>query len=442
MADDFQVTAPVSEANWVSYDPARSTIFTSEETQGGIFLDDAQKRTWRMLSSNALSVGKGYRTFIKGDGLLSNRIWDVTGGVTVGPQTINLTKTAYTCTEVADRCSTGDQGWNLIANPLPSAIDWNHASLGKTNINNAFYRWETNAYRAYIQGAETFVTGLPTSTGSPSNVWPSSQGAFVYVLGTPSSSGSVTFTEASKVATTGSFFRTNVEKANQLGIGIFGEGLTDQAGIWFKPEASGEFDLNMDAHKLMNPALSIYTSTTDGIGMAYNSLPVINETTIVPLHVKSEMAGSFTLTFGDVNTFDAGITLFLKDNYLGEIIPIQEGMQYPFAIDGNAASQTDRFEIVFATSAVTAVNTGKDRFSACVVPNPGNGQNLGILLKNAGATSSRVIITDMLGKVISDETYEGNSHAIRLQTELPSGVYQALILNGNEKSLQKIVVNR
>jgi hypothetical protein len=77
-----------------------------------------------------------------------------------------------------------------------------------------------------------------------------------------------------------------------------------------------------------------------------------------------------------------------------------------------------------------------------VVPNPGNGQNLGILLKNAGATSSRVIITDMLGKVISDETYESNSHAIRLQTELPSGVYQALILNGNEKSLQKIVVNR
>ena len=442
MADDFRVTSPVSEANVVTDNPERSTIFTSEETQGGIFLDNAQKRTWRMLGSNNITVGKGYRTFIKGDGLLSNRIWDVTGGMTVGPQTINLTKTAYTCSGSSDQCSVGDQGWNLIANPLPSGIDWNHASLGKTNINNAFYRWETNAYRAYIQGAETFVTGLPASTGVPSNVWPSSQGAFVYVLGAAPNSGSVTFTEASKVSSSGSFFRTNAVKVNQLGIGIFGEGLTDQTGIWFKPEASGGFDLNMDAHKLMNPALSLYTSTTDGIGMAYNSLPMFDETTIVPLYVKSELAGNFTLTFGDVNTFDEGITVYLKDNYLGEIIPIGEGMQYPFSIDGNAASQTERFEIVFAPSAVTAVSTGRDAFAASVVPNPGNGQNLNILLKNPVASSTRIIITDMLGKVILDEQYSGQGNSIRLQTDLPNGVYQAAIINGKEKALQKIVVNR
>jgi hypothetical protein len=445
LGDDFPVTAlpSVTEANIVNTDPMRSTIFTSEENLGGVYVDSVQKRTWRALATNSITVGKGYRTFLRDSWLNANRVWDMTGGMTVGPQTINLSKTSYTCTEAPVRCNTADQGWNLIANPLPSAVDWNLITApDRVNINNAFYRWETNAYRAYINGSETLTTGLPVTTATPSSNWPSSQGAFVYVLGTAPQVGSVTFRETHKVATSGTFFRTNVIKTNQLGIGIFGQGLDDQAGIWFKPEATGGFDVDMEAHKLMNPALSLFTSTTDGIAMAYNSLPMFTESTVVPLGIKAHVAGSFTLTFGDVNTFDAGTELYLKDNYLGEITPISEGMQYPFTIDGNSGSQEERFEIVFAPSSVTATKKDLNAFSASVVPNPSNGENLSIFVKNAHSAVTKVLVTDILGKIVLDDEFQTLGGQIKLNAPLANGVYQVTILNGNEKAFQKIVVNK
>jgi hypothetical protein len=337
--------------------PERSTIYTHEETLGGVYVDTVQRRGWRALNSNSITVGKGYRSFFKESNINSSRIWDVTGGVSVGPVSIPLSKTNYTCSEpLLARCSPIDQGWNLVANPLPSSIDWSTITApNRLNINNAFYRWEGTQYRCYLPGAETFATGIVASGAGP--IIPSSQGFFVYVLGTAPQVGTLTINESNKVSGAGTFYRTNVVKENQLGIGISGQGFEDVAGIWFKPEATTGFDENMEAHKMTSPVLNISTPTSDGLDMVYNSLPMFTEGTIVPLHVTSAVQGTFVLSFGDVNTFAAGTEVYLKDNYLGQIIALEDLIQYSFEINGDAASQgTDRFEIVFSSQTVTSAS--------------------------------------------------------------------------------------
>jgi hypothetical protein len=329
-----------------------------------------------------------------------------------------------------------------VANPLPSSIDWSTITAGnRVNINNAFYRWEGSQYRCYLPAAETFVTGIVASGAGP--IIPSSQGFFVYVLGASPQVGTLTINEANKVSGSGTFYRTNVVKENQLGIGISGQGFEDVAGIWFKPEATTGFDANMEAHKMTNPALNISTPTSDGLDMVYNSLPMFDESTIVPLHVRSAVQGTFTLSFGDVNTFAPGTEVYLRDNYLSQIIALEELTQYSFEINGDAASQgTDRFEIVFSGQAVTKTAPTLGKFGTSIFPNPGNGRNLTIVLKNAVDSESNVVITDVLGKVLLNQNFAAKGNSISLDSDLPMGVYQVKIQNGGKTSVQKIVVNR
>lgn len=448
MSDDWQVTLPssVTEATYLMDNSERATIFTHEEDQNGVHVDTVQRRGWRVLTTNAISVGKGYRTFLRSSWLDANRIWDVTGPLQSGNVTLSpLTKTAYSCAgQPVVRCSVTDQGYNLIANPYPSAIDWNLVS--KTNVNNAAYRWvETSpgvyGYRAYLPGFPApDINGV---TGVANEPIPSSQGFFVYVTGAAPTTGSVTFSETNKVSGSGTFHRVASEKVNQLGIIVKGQGQLDWAAVRFRPDATGEFDMNLDAHKMGNPVLNISTPTTDGISMVFNSLGMFTESTSVPVEIRSEIPGNYHLEFKDVNTFDLGTELYLKDNYLGELTPITEGLEYLFSINSDAASQgADRFEIVFAPQAVTATKKDILEFAASIVPNPSNGQGISIFLKNPSVATTRILITDMLGKVVLDEDFATSRNQIKLDANLSMGVYQVLVSNGGNTSLHKIVVNK
>jgi hypothetical protein len=55
-----------------------------------------------------------------------------------------------------------NDGWNLIANPYPSAIDWDAASgWNKVNVNNAVY-----IYQADLDQYSTYIAGVGVNGGS------------------------------------------------------------------------------------------------------------------------------------------------------------------------------------------------------------------------------------------------------------------------------------
>jgi hypothetical protein len=105
------------------------------------YIESSNSWSWITSLSQALTVMQGFALWF-------NASWwqtvYFTGTVNTGNigSDNNLTKTSY--------------GWNLVANPYPSAINWD-ASTGwtKTNVNNAIYSEHNGNWATYINGVGT-----------------------------------------------------------------------------------------------------------------------------------------------------------------------------------------------------------------------------------------------------------------------------------------------
>jgi fibronectin-binding autotransporter adhesin len=132
-----------------------------------------------------VQMGTGFMAYI-GTGSLTSTI-DFTGDINKG--TIELPVT-YTLTD------TVSDGWNLVGNPYPSAIDWNDSTILKTGIDNAIYIWnpELGVYSSYVDGI---------GTNGGSSVIASAQSFYVKAN---AAGPAVELTEACKTEATSVFF--------------------------------------------------------------------------------------------------------------------------------------------------------------------------------------------------------------------------------------------
>jgi hypothetical protein len=250
-------------------------------------------------------------------------------------------------------------------------------------------------------------------------------------------------TENVKTATGGTFLRTNAAQNYLRMKMVSGNGNSDEAIIRFNPEATELFDDALDASKLEGQGINFGITQVDGKRNSIHSIPAPASQTILPLFTETSANGSYKIAF-DQNNFDLGTgTLYLKDNYLGSIQEVVGDYEYAFTVNSDPASQGgSRFELIFSVEAVTEVSGLVKSFDSRVVPNPGNGRKLTVVLRNATDVQSRVVITDMIGKVLVDKAYNSIGSQIQLDANLPMGVYQVLVENGGKTSIQKIVVNR
>lgn len=112
------------------------------------------------------------------------------------------------------------------------------------------------------------------------------------------------------------------EITNLLSIRVDGGeyGFRDETFIHFAEGATTAYDEEIDAKKwwsLDPEATMIWTVTSDYINVAINNLPLSDLHTItntVPLHfVCGYNGGEYLLRFGDLESFDTGIELWLED---------------------------------------------------------------------------------------------------------------------------------
>jgi len=191
------------------------------------------------------------------------------------------------------------EGWNLVGNPYPSAIDWNAASgWTKTNVNATTYLHVNSSTWATWNGS--------TGTNGGSQYIAPGQGFFVEATG----AGTLAMTDAVRVHNPVSFFKNTVN--NLVRLQVSGNGYTDDAVVYFVPEATAEFDGQYDAHKLFGDvaeAAQIYTLGSSPL--AINALP---ETNSVPVGIHAGASGTYTIAATEVNDIQA---ITLKDNQTG-----------------------------------------------------------------------------------------------------------------------------
>lgn len=265
--------------------------------------------------------------------------------------------------------STGDtEAFLLLSNPYAAAISRSEFLIFNENTmgnDGAIYLWDDGGTNdGAVRGggyvtANNFGTsgdaGLKTSSAFNGNIGVG-QGFFIYSAQTHSS---VTFKQNMQVNTAGAnsddaYYRKAIEDKQIVKLVARGEAFSDDLIVGFTSNATEGLDFNMDARKFMNPGASFYSFQADGIKLAIQALPFINEHMAINL--------GLNLPYDDLITFEVTKLEGFSDNTLIMLHDKETGLMYDLSSEpvveiSSAVSSTDsRFELIFETKAILGIN--------------------------------------------------------------------------------------
>lgn len=234
--------------------------------------------------------------------------------------------------------NTSSNGWNLVGNPYPSAINWLGSGWTKTNLDNAIYLYNGTGYSA-------FVGGVGVNGGT--QYIPAGQGFFVHA----SASGPrLTIPRASTVHNTQEYYKSSTETIeNLLRIKISGNGSEDETVVRLSEESTNGFDSEMDAYKLMSlDAAATQIFTRIDADYAINTIPQVSTGTEVALSVNVGTEGSYTINTSGMSSFGNNTAIYLEDTELNTITDLNVTPEYAFTAQ---AGENNRFKLLINTSA-------------------------------------------------------------------------------------------
>ena len=423
--------APKNNANIFEYTEGDTT----RGTYNGLLTEFAG---WKVPSSlanqmNPGNVPKGYRLFLNSTFIAQQAsILSVTGAPFMQDVTAGFTFSP----------STGYDGggWNLMANPYPASIDWNAAKFDGSNVGqptgNAFHIRNGAAanYGSYTATSATTGVGVGITTPFIS----SSQAFFVKATG----AGTFTFKESFKnTANTNTYIRSAAEE-NVLRLKVSQGTNWDEAAIALLPGAATGIDA-FDAQNLGGSAVDVATMAV-GNRYAINFLPVLNAEQIIPVAISVPQLGSASIAFTGMESFPAGYTIFLRDNFFGAITNISQTSTVRFNITADPASAAaGRFDLVLSPSGVTSSAKAIARATMKSWPNPtGADHLLNIDLADFEAGVANISLIDQLGKtvyatkatVLGSESIQLNLSGVR------AGVYSVKVQGRSNAMTQGVIL--
>jgi len=413
----IQITHPGGIGDQSVSNAASAFLYNESLTDGGNNLN----AKWESIDGNSpLNNAQGYRVYVRGDrtkSLLTNldtianntTIW-VNGTYPASPVSFPVTYNP----------GLGD-GWNLVGNPFPSAIDWD-ASPGwtKTNLGNSIYIWNpnTNTFGSY--------DGI-TSVNSVTRYIASSQAFFIQAN---AASPVLSATESIKVANTPSNMFKGPE-LNCLRISLYKDSTEkDETVIRFMENKSDNFLKSEDVLKYNNPGLNIGSYIANNV---YGMVNYLNINSLsdkeVPLQASSNVEGAYFLSFAQIADFNPGINIYLKDNFTSTTTDLKVNSIYPFQISNNAASKADgRFQIMFSNKANGIEKTWAEPIAQLsVYPNPAN-EILHINLLNQNLKLAKIRVFTNAGALVSETETSNLLNTIDVQN-LENGVYHIQVQN-------------
>lgn len=375
---------------------------------------------WEAIDGNtALNNGQGYRVYIRGDRTKSLS----TNTDSLPNQTTIWVSGTYPTTPVNIPVSYNPSlgnGWNLIGNPFPSVIDLDATSGWTRNnvLNNIWiYNPLTNSYGSY--------DGL-TGVNAVTRYIASGQAFFIKAIGT---NPTITVNEGVKIsATPASLFKTVEQNTLRINLSINNTD-NDETVIRFMDNKKNEFDPMEDVSKMSNPNVNIssYLGNNNYCMVNYlNSLSIANKTVPLSTWVKT---GNYTLKFNQVESFDANINIYLKDNYTNSITDLRLNNTLQFNVDSNVASVVDgRLAVMFVKNNTSLASTlFSNNVSLNIYPNPANDE-LNLTFLNANFNNSEIVIYNVQGSTVLSSNMVGHTKTIAIN-ELPLGMYFITVTN-------------
>lgn len=251
------------------------------------------------------------------------------------PRTFNQT---FSLTYTPSAGPTQD-GWNMLSNPYPSAIDWDAPAFARTNTDQVLYIWNPsqNQYA-------TYVGGIGTNGGS--RYIPSSQAFWVRAI---APAPAVTMTEAIKSVQNPTYMHSLPASVPYLlKLKLTTSNGNDETVIRFDGGGSDFFDIGYDAYKLASSdTLAPYiASSLDSIeDYSINTMAPLTADRIVPLKVYRNASGFFTISRDSASNMPLSTCIILEDLQTGTLTPMPSGGSYTYLHNGG--DTTVRFLLHF-----------------------------------------------------------------------------------------------
>lgn len=375
-------------------------------------------------ATNSIIPGKGYMAYIGTGYTNTNNITiDLTGPINVGNVTIPVSYTASTPTEL-----TAYDGWNLIANPYPSAIDWDSPNWAKSKVNGAIY-----LYNADIQQYATYVAGSNgVGINGGSNIIASSQGFWVKTNG---ASPILTATEQVKASGNPSYLRTGTTMANGfLKLKLIANNNTDETIFRQNDFASINFDQEFDASKFYsnNPLYPNIASKLNGDVYAVNTINNADELMELPIEIKVSQTGTIQLQTQGISSFSN--TMYLKDNNTGVLTLLEADTTLNLMVE-DTVSIRNQYSIVF-NSDITVNTHIRNKQKVFCYPNPA----MDLLMISAGSNElTEICVYNSLGEKMLCKHYK---NAVDVSM-LAAGIYyiNARGADGTSVLMEKFIKN-
>jgi len=354
-------------------------------------------------SETEFEVGKGYLAAYS-----STITKEFNGSFNTGTVTKNLTYND----------GFGD-GWNLLGNPYPSAIDWDLITRSGDVDGSVYIVNPTDGtYLVWNGTAGDFANGEIAVN----------QGFFVKAN---SGGQSVTMELADQVHSENTFNKSSKETPpNSLKISLKGENSNNNTYLQFREDASQDFDSQTDAYKLFGFAeiAQVYTELEDEI-YSINCLNYSPEPMSIPLGVYLNSEEDLTLEFSQLESFDGLVKIELEDKSTEDFIDLRTLSNYSFR--GSVSDEADRFLLHFSN--VTGIeeqeNLDIQVYSA--------GQ--AIYIQNPNSIHAELMVYNANGQLLYSTKTTGSTLQ-KIEEPFAKGVYLVNIKSNKQVQTEKIII--
>lgn len=412
--------------NWYIASPVTTGTASNLNLGTSVQSYSESTKAWSVLTgSDILSTGKGYVS-VAGVG---------TG--TTGTVSFNGILNSGTLTVPVTRTGTDKAGFNLVANPYPSYLDWSLVTADPLNANigtTMWFRTKTagNLYTFSTYNSTGNIAAANNASTSITKLIPPMQ-AFWIRVNNGIASTTLTFKNTMRVHKDDNGNTIKVPKYDNrqlLRLQVSNGTNSDETVVYFNTNAQNSFDY-YDSQKLFNNNVQqpeIYT-VAGSEQLVINGMSELTTNTEIPLGFITGTANNFTFTITELkNLNDTKVILRDKQNPTVET-ELSEGVAYNFSSQISTTPSSERFSLQFRVPEATtgSVRTEKEHVSVFV-----NAQNqITIIAK----PKSNYLIYNAVGQLIENGTL--NSDIKTLSSKLTSGVYVVKVNNESTRVVVK-----
>ncbi len=323
----------------------------------------------------------------------------------------------------------------FLGNPYPGTLDWDNASgWTKTNVGDAIYYWDAanNRVASYAAGV---------GTNGATRYIPAMQAVLIGLTGSGgNASVSINNNARISLANPVAYMRTASEAVIRVHLEDSAKSKNDEAVIRFNDEATNDFDMNLDARKMMNSSSmpSVYTTSNTEL-YSINSYAAPDSAKFIPLAAKLPADGTYRLI---IENNDPTLEYVLVDKKLG----IERTIKETYTFSGLKADDVNRFELQLRETATTGttVTTGTqsaNKAAGLDIHSSNAGSGFHVQTQRYAGSEAEIEIMDVTGNkiaVVSGKTLSTGTTFVPL--DLPSGSYLVKIYVGSETFAGMIVL--